>query len=73
MDFKNLTPEMIQAFDDFLDLVDVNIFRKNLREVFFYYIIHEYEELPPDFGDFVEDMGFLFALLERLNEWSPNR
>ncbi|WP_436517624.1 hypothetical protein [Ekhidna sp. To15] len=66
MNYKNLTPEMIQAFDDFLDLVDVHAFRKNLREIFFYYLIHEYEELPSDFGRFTEDMGFLFGLLERV-------
>ncbi len=71
MDYKNLTPEMIQTFDDFLDLVDVNSFRKNLREVFFYYLIHEYEELPPGFGDFVEDMGFLFGLFDYLVEIDP--
>jgi len=61
-----VTPGAISALEDFLSLVDVPEFSKGLRDLLLHFLIHEHEELPSDFGHFIEDIQFLFAFLDRL-------
>ena len=55
------------ALEDLLDLLDVPRFRKNLRSLLVRYLMHEHDNLMPDFEYFVEDMKFFFEFLDILN------
>ncbi len=66
--YPHVSRESLQAFDDFLSLVDIRRFRKNLRTVLFQYLLLEYEELIPDFEHFIEDMRFVFEFFDKLEE-----
>lgn len=60
----NATPKSISAFDDFLGLVEIPKFKRQLRSLLLYYLKEEHEELPPDYGHFIEDMKFMFDFLD---------
>ena len=60
----NLTAKSIAAFDDFAGLVDIRKFNRQLRNLLLYYLSEECEELPYDYGKFIEDMKFLFDFLD---------
>ena len=61
-----LTPKSIHALEDFMSLIDVSRFSKNLRNLLLQYLINESDELLPDFEHFIEDMKFLFDFLDQL-------
>jgi len=58
------TSTAVTALDDFLGLVEIPSFKRKLRNLLLYYLIHESEELPSDAGSFIEDMKFLFDFLD---------
>ncbi len=60
----NLTVKSISAFDDFLGLVEITIFKRHLRSLLLYYLSENCEELAPNYGHFIEDMNFLFDFLD---------
>ena len=64
----NLTPKSISALDDFVGLVMIPKFKRQLRNLLLYYLSEEYEELAPDYGYFIEDMKFLFDLLDVIED-----
>jgi len=61
---NQLSEKSISAFDDFLGLVEIPKFKRQLRSLLLYYLSNESEELAPDFGHFVEDMKFMFDFLD---------
>lgn len=60
----NLTPKSISALDDFVGLVKIPKFKRQLRSLLLYYLSEESEELAPDYGHFIEDMKFMFDFLD---------
>lgn len=59
-----LSPKTITAFEDFLGLVEIPTFKRQLRGLLLSHLSEECEELPPGYGHFIEDMKFLFELLD---------
>ncbi len=59
-----LTEKSISAFGDFVGLVTIHKFKRQIRSLLLYYLSEEFEELPPDYGRFIEDMKFLFDFLD---------
>ena len=64
----SLTPKAIEAFDDFIGLIDVPTFRRNLRNVFLTYLANECDEPNESMERLIEDMRFAFDLLDRLED-----
>lgn len=62
------SPASIQALEDFLSIVDVPRFSKELRNLFLEYLIDNHEELHADFEHLAEDLKFLFDFLDRLEK-----
>ena len=60
----NITSKSIAALDDFAGQVKIPAFRRQLRNLLLYYLIHEHEELPPTAGEFLQDMQFLLEMLD---------
>ena len=60
----NITPKSISALDDFVGLVTIPKFKRQLRSLLLYYLTEECEELSPDYGHFIEDMKFMFDFLD---------
>ncbi|MEM7296914.1 MAG: hypothetical protein AAF391_01460, partial [Bacteroidota bacterium] len=63
-DIVNLTPKSISAFNDFVGLIKIPTFKRQLRSLLLYYLSEEHEELPSNYGYFIEDMKFLFDFLD---------
>ncbi|MEM6737492.1 MAG: hypothetical protein AAF620_15635, partial [Bacteroidota bacterium] len=59
-----LNIKSIEALDDFLDIIEITRFRKDMRNLLMNYLIHEFEELGPEFGHFLEDMKFFLNFLD---------
>ena len=59
-----LSEKSISALNDFVGLVTIPAFKRQLRSLLLYYLAEEYEELAPDCGKFIEDMKFLFDFLD---------
>ncbi len=68
MNHLNINSKSIEAFDDFIGLVDIQRVQKNLRNLLLYYLKNEFEELHPDYGLFIEDMEFLLNLLDKIEQ-----
>ena len=63
----NLTPKSIEALDDFLGLIEVTKFKRNLL---LYNLVSEHEEPTSDFGHFIEDMKFMLDFLDVIEDES---
>ena len=59
-----LSEKSISALDDFVGLVTIPKFKRQLRSLLLYYLSEEHEELPPNYGHFIEDMKFMFDFLD---------
>ena len=59
-----ISSKSIAALDDFAGQVKIPAFRRQLRNLLLYYLIHEHEELPPTAGEFLQDMQFLLEMLD---------
>lgn len=68
-----LSPKTISAFEDFLGLVEIPTFKRQLRGLLLSYLIEESEELPPHYSRFIEDMKFLFELLDVVEDEEERR
>ena len=68
MNHLNINSKSIEAFDDFIGLVNIQRVQKNLRNLLLYYLKNEFEELHPDYGLFIEDMEFLLNLLDKIEQ-----
>lgn len=63
-----ISKKSILAFSDFLGLVSIPKFKRQLRNLLLYYLAEEHDELPADFGDFIEDMKFMFDFLDVIED-----
>lgn len=68
----NLTPKSISALDDFVGLVTIPKFKRQLRSLLLYYLSEESEELAPDYDHFIEDMKFMFEFLDVVEDESSS-
>ena len=59
-----LSEKSISALHDFVGLVTIPKFKRQLRNLLLYYLSEESEELAPDYGHFIEDMKFMFDFLD---------
>lgn len=64
LDSTQLSQKSISALENFLGLVEIPKFKRQLRSLLLYYLTEECEELAPDYGHFIEDMKFLFDFLD---------
>ncbi|MEQ9310681.1 MAG: hypothetical protein RLN90_14590 [Balneolaceae bacterium] len=64
----NLSEKSISALDDFMGLVTIPKFKRQLRSLLLYYLTEEHEELAPNYGEFIEDMKFLFDFLDMVGD-----
>ncbi|MDW3194302.1 MAG: hypothetical protein R8G66_18145 [Cytophagales bacterium] len=68
MNHLNINSKSIEAFDDFIGLIDIQRVQKNLRNLLLYYLKNEFEELHPEYGLFIEDMEFLLNPLDKIEQ-----
>jgi len=61
-----LNEPSVQALDDFFGLIELSPFKSELRNLLLYYLTHEANELPDNYGTFIEDMKFFFDCLDRV-------
>ena len=63
---NSITDLHAKALEEFLNLIEIPRFRKNLRTLLLDYIRKERLDPIPDFDHFIEDMKFFFNLLDDL-------
>ena len=64
----NLTPDQKEAIAKFLDSCNCSRLSKNLRRMFFDYLLHEKDALPVDFDLYINDLSLLFDFLDELHK-----
>ena len=62
----SLSPPSIEAVENFAENMDIPRLKQNLRKVLFEYLRLKHDDLIPDFEHFIEDMNFLFHLMDML-------
>jgi len=68
MPSNEISLELEEAFVEFLEAVPADRLSRELREIFFEYLIAQYDSLPNDFQHVLEDLFFLFALLDKISQ-----
>lgn len=72
MQSNEISLELEEAFVEFLEAVPAERLSRELREIFFEYLIAQHDSLPNDFQHVLEDLFFLFALLDKISPQSPS-
>ena len=60
----NLNEEMVLEFVEVVDGIDIRTFRRNLRNLTFYFLNKEHQELSAEFQVFMQQLPAFFDFLD---------